>query len=143
MMFCLAHPDIPMGVAIVIALLARRRWNPTVARFGGMTVAAMTSAVLAGSAVNAWEIAAAQTYWERAALTLDGIRMRDGAYPPGLPVMQLGRPPLLLRNRRAGSYSSDGRTFRIKYDDPAQFMAGRQFDSTSRRWTYYDSFDDR
>ena len=86
-----------------------------------------------GVSIHTFHVSSVKCYVLRATAILDDIRKKEGSYPKDLPVKLIGRPPHFLRE--PGSYSSDGRSFRFQYLDPATMDDGFVFKSEARTWT--------
>lgn len=59
----------------------------------------------------------AKSYVARAIVVLEKIKARDHAYPPSLPVSELGQPPTSFKGDRY--YYSDGKTYTFEFFEPS------------------------
>lgn len=89
-----------------------------------------------GTAIHYWEIREARDYVTKMVPKLDQYRKDYGQYPETLFNVGAPSPPDLLSH--AHSYTTTFNSFRFEYWDAAGLMDGYYFDSTSRRWNYFD-----
>jgi hypothetical protein len=89
-----------------------------------------------GTAIHYWKIREARNYVATMVPKLDQYREEHGEYPATLSAVEAVTPPKLLGD--AHSYTADSNSFRFEYWDAAGMMDGYYFDSTTRRWNYFD-----
>lgn len=89
-----------------------------------------------GTAIHYWEIREARNYVATMVPKLDQYRREHGEYPATLSALEESAPPKLLSD--AHSYTANSNSFRFEYWDAARMMDGYYFDSTTRRWNYFD-----
>ena len=89
-----------------------------------------------GAAIHYWEIREARGYVAKIVPLLEAYQEKHGVYPETLADLSAPRPPNLLRD--SNSYSAGADHFRFEYWDTAGMMDGYCFDSSNRRWEYFD-----
>ncbi len=129
-------------ILIVVAVIQRLRGhlNTQLLKSGVLAWCAIAGGLFfmwgTGRVTNRCEVDSVHLYVAKSVPLLEQIKARDGSYPSALPVSQLGEPPILLQTNDA--YRSDGKEFHFQYSNPAEFLGGEQFDSSTRQWSYFD-----
>ena len=89
-----------------------------------------------GSLIHHWEIRNVRQFVEATVPSLDEYYHKNDTYPSALEELGISSVPKLLRE--SSGYSSTQNTFIFEYWDAAGMMEGYIFDSSTRKWTYFD-----
>jgi amino acid transporter len=89
-----------------------------------------------GSSIHHLEIRKVRQFVEATVPLLDEFYKKKGVYPSALAEMGILSVPIILGY--SSSSSSTSHTFRFEYLDTAGMMDGYEFNSSLRKWAYFD-----